>query len=67
MSDEAKSDEVAYLRTQVRLLTDEVERLRLTDKEQKAIRRAWQIANEMHDSRLKAALCGLLERHGGTQ
>jgi hypothetical protein len=33
----AKSDEVAYLRTQLQLLTDEVERLRLTDKERKTI------------------------------
>jgi Xaa-Pro aminopeptidase len=60
----ARQDEAAYLRCQVQLLTDEVERLRLTDKELKAIRRAAAVADEMHDSRLKAALGGLLERIG---
>jgi hypothetical protein len=34
----------------------------LTDLEQKAIRRAAAVANEFHDSRLQAALGGLLER-----
>jgi hypothetical protein len=34
---QAAIDEVARLRTQVRLLADEVERLRLTDAERKAI------------------------------
>jgi Xaa-Pro aminopeptidase len=58
----ARQDEAAYLRCQVQLLTDEVERLRLTDKELKAIRRAAAVADEMHDSRLQAALGGLLER-----
>jgi hypothetical protein len=43
-------------------LRDEVERLRLTDEERRAIRRAAAVADEMHDSRLKAALGGLLER-----
>jgi hypothetical protein len=33
----AKSDEAVYLRTQVQLLADEVERLRLTDAERKSI------------------------------
>jgi uncharacterized protein (DUF1778 family) len=40
----------------------EIERLRLTDEERRAIRRAAAVADEMHDSRLKAALGGLLER-----
>jgi hypothetical protein len=40
----------------------EIERLRLTDEERLAIRRAAAVADEMHDSRLKAALGGLLER-----
>jgi hypothetical protein len=70
----AKSDEAAYLRTQVRLLTDEVERLRLTDAQRKAIE--YGIA----ECEATAALCserpnidaactaltalrGLLERH----
>lgn len=34
----------------------------LTEEELKAIRRAAAVAGEMHDSRLKAALGGLLER-----
>lgn len=34
----------------------------LTDEERRAIRRAAAVADEMHDSRLKAALGGLLER-----
>ena len=34
----------------------------LTDAEREAIRRAAAVADEMHDSRLKAALHGLLER-----
>jgi hypothetical protein len=33
----ARQDEAAYLRCQVRLLTDEVERLRLTKTERKAV------------------------------
>ncbi len=41
---------------------DEIARLRLTDDERRAIRRAAAVADEMHDSRLKAALGGLLER-----
>jgi uncharacterized protein (DUF1778 family) len=40
----------------------EIERLRLTDEERRAIRRAAAVADEMHDSRLRAALGGLLER-----
>jgi Xaa-Pro aminopeptidase len=36
----------------------------LTDEELKAIRRAAAVADEMHDSRLKAALGGLMERLG---
>jgi len=46
----------------VREAADEIERLRLTDEERRAIRRAAAVADEMHDSRLKAALGGLLER-----
>ena len=33
----SKGDEAAYLRCQVRLLTDQVERLRLTDEERDAV------------------------------
>ena len=36
----------------------------LTDEEMKAIRRAEAVASEMHDTRLEAALGGLLERLG---
>lgn len=70
----ATSDTVAYLKTQVQLLTDEVERLRLTAPERAAIREAL-AANEQDeqlfgDRAAKAdakALRGMLERHGGTQ
>lgn len=70
----ARSDEAAYLRTQVQLLSDEVERLRLTARERAAIREAL-TANEL-DAKLfgdKAAktdakaLRELLERHGDKQ
>jgi len=37
----------------------EIARLRLTDEERRAIRRAAAVADEMHDSRLQAALGGL--------
>jgi hypothetical protein len=46
------------------LASKEINRLRLTDEELKAIRRATAVAREMHDSRLEAALGGLLERLG---
>jgi len=69
MSDDARSDDAAYLRTQVRLLTDEVERLRLTAPERAAIKDA--LAAHEQDAKLfgdgaatvhARALRGLLER-----
>lgn len=66
----ARSDEVAYLRTQVQLLADEVERLRLTARERAAIREAIagneQDASLFGDKKAKVdakALRELLERH----
>ena len=67
----ARSDESAYLRTQVQLLAAEVERLRLTARERAAIREAL-AANELEaklfgDKAAKVdakALRELLERHG---
>jgi len=64
------SDEVAYLRTQLQLLADEVKRLRLTARERAAITEAI-VGNEQDvalfgDKAAKAdakALRGLLERH----
>jgi len=44
------------------ILREQIADMRLTDKELKAIRRAAAVADEMHDSRLKATLHGLLER-----
>lgn len=41
---------------------DEIARLRLTDAERQAIRRAAAVADEFHDSRLGGTLRGLLER-----
>jgi len=61
---------VAYLKTQVRLLTDEVDRLRLTAPERAAIREA--LAANEQDAKLfgdgaatvhAKALRGLLERN----
>ena len=40
----------------------EIERLRLTDAERQAIRRAAAVADEFHDLRLSTTLRGLLER-----
>jgi hypothetical protein len=55
----AKSDEVAYLRTQVQLLTDEVERLRLTDDERAVI----EVCAKHHKTASASKLLlGLLER-----
>jgi hypothetical protein len=66
----ARQDEAAYLRCQVQLLTDEVERLRLTDAEREAVEKA--IGRELDaewyggpEPGRVVALRGLLERLGG--
>jgi len=66
----AKSDEVAYLRTQVQLLTDEVEWLRLTDEEKKTIKEVIKrevSANWGKPRNLAGPLQSILNRIGGTQ
>lgn len=73
----ARQDETAYLRCQVQLLTDEVERLRLSEEERDAIEWASKTlcvgwldlaADDKQLTRDAAAtLQGLLERLGGSQ
>lgn len=65
---EASQDEAAYLRCQVQLLNDEIERLRLTDSEREAIDFAWcsvgrdDAFNEHHAESIRETLEQLLER-----
>lgn len=66
----AKRDTVAYLQTQVRLLTDEVDRLRLTEDEQETIKAVIRREVSAHwgtARNLAGPLQGILNRIGGRQ
>jgi hypothetical protein len=66
----ATSDTVAYLKTQVQLLTDDVKWMRLTDEETKIIKeviRREVSANWGTPRNLAGPLQSILNRIGGTQ